>query len=207
MGPPATLALSTFPFVTAHRTRQAQIVAQGRALVLGPEQPTRLQFRNDEIDEIVEPARERRGLDQEPVDAVAVESGLHLVGDHRGGADHRALAAGAGEALVELADGQLLVARPADDLPEGGLPGVGAVALHRVGKRAVDVVAAQVELAEALGEHFDPHVGMDQGLEMGVLLPRLRLGAADDGIEAGHHLQMLGLTSLASPRRRRAPRG
>src|ERR1700733_10651913 len=43
--------------ITAHRTRQAEIVAQRRSLIFGTEQTARLQFRYDVIDKFVQPSR------------------------------------------------------------------------------------------------------------------------------------------------------
>jgi len=50
---------------TAHRSRQAEIVTQRRTLVFRAEQTARLQFRYDEIDELVQPAWQMGWLDQE----------------------------------------------------------------------------------------------------------------------------------------------
>src|ERR1700722_5645407 len=70
-------------------TRQAEVFAQGPALVLAAEQAAALQFGDDPVDELVEPTRDPWEHDVEPVAGVAVEPLLHLVGDGLRGADHR----------------------------------------------------------------------------------------------------------------------
>ena len=60
---------------------QAEVLAQGRPLVLAPEQPAVLQDRHDVVDEDVEPARQVRRHDVEAVGGALLEPGLDLVGD------------------------------------------------------------------------------------------------------------------------------
>src|SRR6266446_9551687 len=45
--------------VAARRAVEAEVLAQGGAVIIGPEQATRLQFRDHQLDKIVEPAGQR----------------------------------------------------------------------------------------------------------------------------------------------------
>jgi hypothetical protein len=67
---------------------QAEVFAQGPAPVFAAEEVAVLEFGDDAIDEIVEPAGHPREHDVEPVAGGAVEPFHHLVGDCLGGADH-----------------------------------------------------------------------------------------------------------------------
>src|ERR1700722_14178453 len=98
--------------IAAHRPRQTEIVAQHRPLIFGAEQTTRLQFRYDEIDKLVQPDWQMRRLDQETVHRPVLEPGLHVVGDLRRRSLERSLTARAGETFIELADGQSFGSRP-----------------------------------------------------------------------------------------------
>ena len=80
------------------------------------------------------------GWIRKPSTAMIVEPGLHLIDDHRRGADHRPLAASAGETLIQLADRQPLVTRPIDDLTKPGLAGVGAQKIDIFGQGTVYIV-------------------------------------------------------------------
>ena len=102
----------------AHRPRQAEVVAKHWPVIFRAEQPTLLQFRDHLSDEVLQPARQMRWLDQEPVHAAIDEPCLHLIDDLRGGTHHGALSAGTSEALIELADGELLLPRPAQYVVE-----------------------------------------------------------------------------------------
>src|SRR5579871_3143870 len=79
---------------------KSHVLAQCRALVLGSKQTARLQFRDDQRDKIVKPARQMRGVKQKAVDAVTTEPLLHVVNDLARRADQRTLSSGRGEALV-----------------------------------------------------------------------------------------------------------
>ena len=68
----------------ARRPRKAEMVAQGRSRIFRPEQTTPLQFRHDQIDEVVEAAREVGRQDDEAVGQPAVEPLLEDVGDPLG---------------------------------------------------------------------------------------------------------------------------
>src|SRR5947209_17639567 len=68
--------------------RQAEVFAQSLAFVFAAEEVAALEFGDDAVDDIVEAARDMREHDVEAVAGVAVEPFLHLVGDHRRGADH-----------------------------------------------------------------------------------------------------------------------
>src|SRR6185503_3640858 len=70
------------------RARQAEVLAQGPALVLGAEDAAALQLGHDLVDEVVEPARQVGEHDVEAVGGFGLEPLLHLVGDHRRRADH-----------------------------------------------------------------------------------------------------------------------
>src|SRR5690242_3906603 len=100
------------PCVPALRTRQAELIAQRRAFILGPEQSARLQFGDHKRHEIVEPSGNVRGLDEEAVAGVVEKPSFHLVDDLLGRADERTLAARPGEAHEELPDAELLLAGP-----------------------------------------------------------------------------------------------
>ena len=79
------------------RAGQPEVFAQGAAFVFAAEEVATLQFGDDPVDEIVETARDPREHDVEAVAGGAVEPLLHLVGDHRGRADHREAAIAAGD--------------------------------------------------------------------------------------------------------------
>src|SRR5208282_1862327 len=61
------------------RPRQAEMLAQRRAVVVAPEQAAPLQFRHDALDKIVEPARQIGKHHGEAVGALGFEPFLHLV--------------------------------------------------------------------------------------------------------------------------------
>src|SRR4051794_34360422 len=71
------------------RPPQSQVLAQGLALVFAAEEAPALQFRNDPVDEFVEPARDPWEHDVEAVAGIAIEPLLHLVGDGARRPDHR----------------------------------------------------------------------------------------------------------------------
>ena len=89
----------------ASRLGQAEVVAQGRALVLGAEHAALLQQRHDLVDELVEAAgRDVRDQD-EAVAGVGLDEVVDRVGDRGRGADE---GLPAGDLDDQLADGQLL---------------------------------------------------------------------------------------------------
>src|SRR5450755_1060286 len=84
---------------------QAQVFAEGLALILAAEDAAALQLGHDQIHKLIEPARQIREHDVEAVGALARKPLLHLVCDGFGGADERE-SAEATETLRELAHRQ-----------------------------------------------------------------------------------------------------
>src|SRR5690606_22228698 len=87
------------------RRLQTERVAQGRAGILGPEQATTLQFRDDEVDEVVERIRIGGAHQVEAVAGARGEPFLDAVGDGFGGADHGRVTTTRGEVAEQLAQG------------------------------------------------------------------------------------------------------
>src|SRR5215813_3126050 len=73
---------------TVLRPRQAEVLAQGLALVLAAEDAAALQLGHHPVDEIIEPAGQIGEHDREAVGAAGLQPLLHFVGDGRGRADH-----------------------------------------------------------------------------------------------------------------------
>ena len=67
--------------VAAWRALQTKVLAQGHAVIIGPEQAARLQFRDHQVDKIVESTGQIGRLHQEAVGAAVEEPCLHIVGD------------------------------------------------------------------------------------------------------------------------------
>ncbi len=102
--PPCALRRSGYP------AAQAEIFAQGFALVVATKQAAPLQFRHHLFDEIVEPAGKIRKHDDEAVAGFGGKPFLHLVGDGRSRADHGQAGITA-EPLGELAHGEFFPLR------------------------------------------------------------------------------------------------
>src|SRR5262245_10816765 len=77
--------------IAARRPRQAEVLAQGAALVLRAEEAPPSQLGQYEFDEIVESAGQERRHQVEAVAAVAAEPFLHVVDDLRGRTAHHGL--------------------------------------------------------------------------------------------------------------------
>src|SRR6202034_208429 len=90
---------------------QAEVFAERLAFVFLAEQPAPLQFGDQQVDDVLEPARESQRQDIEAVGCAAAEPKLQAIGDLRGRADHDAMAALAVNALDELANGEVLAPR------------------------------------------------------------------------------------------------
>ena len=58
------------------------------------------------------------------------------------------------------------------------------VALVDVGKRAVEVIFRQIEVAELVGQHFKPDIRVDFRLQEAMRFPGFLSGAADDCVSA-----------------------
>src|SRR4051795_8804850 len=67
--------------VSIFRLGQAEMVTQRRSLIVFPEQTTLLQFRDDEVDEVVKSFREMWREEHEPVHRPVPEPFLHDVGN------------------------------------------------------------------------------------------------------------------------------
>src|ERR1700733_3830506 len=76
-----------YHIATRRWLRIAQVLAQGGALVAGPEQPAALQFRHHQTAEFLEHAGIDRRPEDEPVGRAVGKPVLHLVGDGCRGAD------------------------------------------------------------------------------------------------------------------------
>ena len=158
--------------------------SRGLALVVLAEEVTILQFGYHQIDKIAEAALQVGRVHEETVDAVAMEPCLHVVGDVDRRADQRPLLARAGETLVNLADRELLFPGPPDDVARRALARERPVALVNVGKRAVEVIFRQIEVAELVGQHFKPDIRVDFRLQEAMRFPGFLSGAADDRVSA-----------------------
>src|SRR5271156_2185021 len=134
-------------------------------------------------------------LYEKSVNAVAAEPFLHIVGDLDWRSFERALATRAGETLVELADRQPLLARPAGHLKERGLA-IEPEIVRDLGQRAVDIAFRQVEPAERVRQQYEPDIRMDLRLQEAVLFLGLFGGAAGDDVETWHDFQRLGRSSV-----------
>src|SRR5438094_919531 len=80
------------------------------------------------------------------------------------------LAARPGKALVNLADRQPLVARPADDVARRALARQRIEVFRDLRQRSVEIVFRQVEIAELVRQQFETDIGMDPRLQKAVLL-------------------------------------
>ena len=169
-------------------TREAVVLAQGGAGVLGAEQAAPLQFGHDEVDEVVEPARQGRRHDVEAVRGAAGEPVLQLVGDLVRRAGEDAVPASAGEAIEQLPDRQVLAPGQVDDQLEPALAALGEAA--DVGQRAVERVAGDV-VVEHLRQLPQPVVRRDQRVQLGLALAGLGFGAAEDRRDAGEDLELV----------------
>src|SRR5262249_1985865 len=89
------------------RPRQAEMLAQSRAVVGAPKQSASLQLGDDALDEIVEAARQVRKHHREAVRSFRVQPFFHLIGDRLRRADHRQ-AGIAAEPLRQLTHCQVL---------------------------------------------------------------------------------------------------
>ena len=67
---------------------QAEVLAQGAALVCGAEQPAPLKLGDHQIDEVSQPGRQPRRQDAEAVGTLVVELVLQDIDDLRGRADN-----------------------------------------------------------------------------------------------------------------------
>src|ERR1700722_15859399 len=77
-------SLSLLMRLPRYRAGDAEVLAEGRACVLPPEQAAPLQHRHHHPDELLERAGQVGGREHEPVAAAGAEPLLHLV-RHRGG--------------------------------------------------------------------------------------------------------------------------
>ena len=163
-------------------------------LVFGAEQAAALQFRDHQLDEIVERARQIRRHDVEAVAGAFDEPLLHVVGDLLGRADEHDLGARAGHPLAELADRQLLPPRHRDDAVERALAAVGRRQIVR--QRLVQRILGQVDVAEHGRQDLAPDHRVDQRLDEVVVLVRLCLGRGHDHAQARHDLEMIGIAAV-----------
>ncbi|CAB3958132.1 hypothetical protein LMG7053_05550 [Achromobacter ruhlandii] len=169
------------------------MLAQGRTVVFRAEQAAAAQFRQRQLDEVIQPAGQPRRHDVEAVGAVLLEPLLQLVGHALRRADHLLVAAGPGDAQVQLADRQVVAARQID---QQLLAALAAVGFWNVGQRSVDRVARQVEAADHVGQQLHADHRMDQVLQARELVLGLSLGAADHGKDAGHDLDVVGIAAV-----------
>src|ERR1700682_5069679 len=85
------------------RAPQAEVIAQGLAFVVVPEETALLQFGHDEIDEILEALVEVGRHDVEPVRRALGEPFLQRVGDRRRRSAEHPVSARGGVEVVEIA--------------------------------------------------------------------------------------------------------
>src|SRR5690606_7010287 len=70
--------------------REAEVLAQGRALVLGAERPALLEQRDDSVEDVVEPARREVRDEDEAVGRVLLDMAVDVVRDLLRSADEPA---------------------------------------------------------------------------------------------------------------------
>src|ERR1700722_19524430 len=87
---------------------QAEVFAQRLAFVFLAEQTAPLQLGDQQVDDVLKPAREGQRQDIEAVGRAAAEPELQAIGDFHRRADHHAVAALAVNALDELANTEVL---------------------------------------------------------------------------------------------------
>ena len=123
-----------------------------------------------------------------PSAAPSQEPFLHDVGDLLGRALDHGLAARARHAHRQLADREVL--RLASSIADWERIGSRSVVGADVGERPVERIGRQIDAAENGREDLARHDRMDQRLQILVFLVRLALGAADDGAEPRHDLDL-----------------
>src|SRR6185437_7193909 len=96
------------------RIRKPQIFAQRLAFIVLAEQSAALQLRDEQVNDVLQPAWKGQGHEIEAVGRAAAEPGFERIGDFGRRADDDAVAALAVNALVELADGEAFAPRQLD---------------------------------------------------------------------------------------------
>jgi hypothetical protein len=172
------------------RARQAEVFAQGLALVLGAEQAAPLQLGHDLVHEVVETARQVGEHDVEAVAASVTSHSSIVVGDHLRRADHGKPAIAA-ERLASLAHRQVLALGQRDH------PLAAALALVGLGdfrQRPIGIELARID-AEAIESAAIPLSGWTRLSSFSALLLRLLERIADDGEGAGQDLDVVGVAA------------
>ncbi len=137
-------------------TLQAEVVAQRRALVIGPEQAAFLKEGHHKIGEIREPLVEIGRHDVEAVRRSGLEPVLQRVRHALGGTAQHPMPACGGDQIVEVAKRHALA--PGLGQHHAG-EGVIGVCLRQVRDGTIEIVSAHVH-AEALGQHAQRIAGV-----------------------------------------------
>ena len=177
--------------------RQAVVVAQGLAGVVLAEQAALAQDRHHLLGENVEAAGQPGRHDVEAVGGAVLEPGLDIVRDLlRRSGDHP-MAARAGQALHQLADGRLLAIDDVDHELEAAGDAAGAFGIDQVPREgAVEVEAGEIE-ADHLAELGQRIFRLDQLVELVLQAVGLDLRAGDERADAGQDLDLVGSRSKA----------
>src|SRR5258708_5639081 len=149
--------------VTAHWSRQPQILAQGAPLIFRTEQTSPDQFGDHGVREFVEPSGQVGRLHEEAVDGARRKPFLHLVGNAFWRSFQGALAASPGIGEISLTQRLVLAFRPFEDTPSrasGDLPALEDVE----GERFVHSVRRQTYAIEFGRQQQAADVGMDERL-------------------------------------------
>ncbi len=195
--------------VAIGRPRQAEVLAQGAALVLGAEQPAALQFRHHLFGEIDEAVREASGVRMLKPSAAPVlcqcssESAMSVAVPQT-----VRCARAPAIRMVELADGQPLAPRHLDD---DLLPALLRVGQRHVGQRPVERIRTTGRSRASRTAYATPSSGWISDCSPLVLVLGLGLAPADHRQHARHDQDRIRRPAVArargssGPCRTRAP--
>src|SRR5882757_7419520 len=124
------------------------MIANGPTGVVSPEQSAALQFRNDQVDEVVKSAGKIGRLNDETVGGLGREPLFHLIRDIRRRAYDGVGSARTGIAFVKLADGKLLLLGHAANRLEAAHARSGLLGNNVIGNRLIDRQSGEVSAAE-----------------------------------------------------------
>ena len=140
------------------RKRHAEILAQHRPFIFRAKQAAALQFRDDQIDEVVDRAGHMRRQQVEAVGGLLDEPLLQLVGDRRGRADQGPMVFAGGRPHRDLAQRQVVAARQ-PDVVRGVL--IRAALPWTLRHRLIEREARQIDPAEHAGPAASPRPGSE----------------------------------------------
>ena len=126
----------------------------------------------------------------EPVRRAFLEPRLHVVGDLFGRADEHTPAIAGGHELVKIADVHVVPPRHID---QAGTDTANAYILAGIRYRTIDWVRGQI--AKAVKQDGQSHLGMDQPAHLVIFGARLRLGTTNIWRKTRQHLNRVRRTS------------